>query len=149
MCKLGKPAGAAVASLCRLSALGCERHERDVAGALNGSTELALMSSTIAGDAAWNDLPALGDQVAQAFNVFIVDIRDLIRTETANFFPWKAPFRRHPVVASCAHWRVLRGRLRQELMDVPKRGHHHRPLAPLRSYRRQIPRCPVRGHLWA
>jgi hypothetical protein len=113
LCKSGKPAGAAAARIRGLSALGRERHERDVAGALNGSTKLALVSSTITGDATWNDFPALGDQVPQALNVLIIDIHDLIRTETANLFPWKTPFRRHPVVASCARWRVLRGRLRQ------------------------------------
>jgi len=59
--KLGKLAGAAAARIRRLSALGREWHERDVAGALNGSTKLALVSSTISGDAAWNDFPALGD----------------------------------------------------------------------------------------
>jgi hypothetical protein len=109
----GSRPGPAAARIRGLSALGRERHERDVAGALNGGTKLALVSSTITGDAAWNDFPALGDQVPQAFNIFIIDIRDLIRTETANLFPWKPPFRRHPVVASCARWRVLRGRLRQ------------------------------------
>jgi hypothetical protein len=61
-----------------LSALGCEWHERDVAGALNSSAKLALVSSTITGDAAWNDFSALGDQVPQAFNIFIINIRNLI-----------------------------------------------------------------------
>jgi hypothetical protein len=111
--KWGKPADPAAARIRGRSALGSERHERDVAGALNGSTKLALVPSTITGDTSWNDFPALSDQVPQALDIFIIDILDLIRTETTNLFPWKTPFRRHPVVASCARWRVLPGRLRQ------------------------------------
>ena len=107
--QVGQSAADAAARVRGLSALGRERHERDVAGALDGCTKLALVSSTIAGDATWNDFPALGDQIPQTLDVFIIDIRDLIRTETANLLPWKTPFRRHPVVASCARWRVLRG----------------------------------------
>jgi hypothetical protein len=85
-----------------LLALGRERHERDVAGALDGGTKLALVSSTITGDATWDDFPALGDQVPQALDVFVINVVDFIRAETANLFPWETPLRRHPVVASCA-----------------------------------------------
>jgi hypothetical protein len=92
-----------------LSALGREGHERDVAGTLDGCAKLALVSSTITGDAAGDDFPALGDQVPQTFDIFIVDVRNLIRTETANFLTWETPFRRHPVIASyaCATYCVI------------------------------------------
>jgi hypothetical protein len=113
LCEAGNPAGDAAARVRGRSALGREWHERDVAGALDGCTKLALVSSTITGDAAWNDFPALGDQVPQALDIFIINICDLIRTETADLLPWKTPFRRHPIVASCARWSALRGRSRQ------------------------------------
>jgi hypothetical protein len=100
--KAGNPAGDPAARVRGRSALGREWHERDVAGALDGCTKLALVSSTITGDTAWNDFPALGNQVPQALDVFIINIRDLIRTKAANLLPGKTPFRRHPVVASCA-----------------------------------------------
>jgi len=105
--KSGNPAGAAATRVRGFSALGREGHQRDVAGAFDGCTKLALVSSTITGDAAWNDFPALGDQVPQTFDIFIVDVRNFIRTETANLLTWEPPFRRHSVVASCACWRLL------------------------------------------
>jgi hypothetical protein len=89
--------------MCRgSSALGSEGHERDVTGALDGCAKLALVSSTITGDAARDDFPALGNQVPQAFDIFIVDVDDLIRTEATNLLAWKTPFRRHPLAASIA-----------------------------------------------
>ena len=79
--------------ICRgSSALARERHERDVAGALDSCAKLALMSSTIAGNAARNDFAALSNQVAQSLDVFIVDIDNLIRTESADLLAWEAPF---------------------------------------------------------
>jgi len=77
-CKSGNPAGDAATRVRGLSALGREGHQRDIAGAFDGCTKLALVSSTITGDAAWNDFPALSNQVPQTFDIFIVDIHDLI-----------------------------------------------------------------------
>jgi hypothetical protein len=74
LCKLGNPAGEAAARGRGPSALGCKWHERDVAGTLDGCPKLALVSSTITGDAAWNNFPALGDQVPQTLDVFIINI---------------------------------------------------------------------------
>jgi hypothetical protein len=85
------------------SALGGERHEGNVAGALDGRAELALMAGTIAGDAAWNDFAALGDQIPQTFNVFVVDVFDLIGTEATDFLALKAPFGRHCQLTSFSY----------------------------------------------
>jgi hypothetical protein len=84
------------------SAFGREGHECDVTGALDRGAKLALVSSAIAGDAARNDFPALGDQVPQPLNIFIVDVGDLIRTEAADLLAWETPFRGHSLVASCS-----------------------------------------------
>jgi hypothetical protein len=84
----------------RASALGRERHEGDIAGAPDGDAQLALMSGTVAGNTAWDDLAPLGDQVSQALDILIVDIIDLIRTKAADFLPLKPPFGRHRSLAS-------------------------------------------------
>jgi hypothetical protein len=60
------------------SALGSERHERDVAGALDGCAKLTLMSSTITRDTARDNFTALGNQVPQALDILIVDVGDLV-----------------------------------------------------------------------
>jgi hypothetical protein len=100
--KLGKSAGAAAARLRGCLALGRERHECDIAGALDGSTKLTLMSSTITGDAAWDNFAALSDQVPQPLNIFIIDIFDFIRTEPTDLFARKPSLRCHSPIASCA-----------------------------------------------
>jgi len=79
----------------RALTLGGEGHEGDVAGTFDRRAELALVSGTIAGDTARNDLATLGDQIAQALNILIIDIDDLICTEPAYFLTRKAPFCRH------------------------------------------------------
>jgi hypothetical protein len=60
------------------SALGGEGHECDVASSLDSCAKLALMSSTVSGDTAWNDFPSLGDQVPQTLDIFVIDINDLV-----------------------------------------------------------------------
>jgi hypothetical protein len=60
------------------SSFGSERHERDVPGTLNRDAELALMSCTVTGDPARNDFSPLSNQVAQAFDIFIVNIDNFI-----------------------------------------------------------------------
>ena len=79
---------------------GSEGHECDVPCALDGCAELALVSGTIAGDPSRNNFPPLSDQVTQAFDIFIVDISNLVRAEAADFFSWKASFCRHSLMAS-------------------------------------------------
>jgi hypothetical protein len=83
-----------------MSTFGSERDERNVPGALDSGAELALMSCAIAGDPARDDFPPLSDQVTQAFDIFVVDIDDLVRTETTDFFARKASFGRHSLMAS-------------------------------------------------
>jgi hypothetical protein len=63
---------------CGISALGSEGHERNITGAFDGCAKLTLVSSTIAGDPAWDDLTPLGNQVAQTLDILIVDVGDLV-----------------------------------------------------------------------
>jgi hypothetical protein len=87
--------------VCRgISALSTERHKRNVTGTLDGCAKLSLVSCTIAGDPAWDNFPPLGDQVTQALDVLIIDVRNLIRTEATDLLAWESSFRRHPFVAS-------------------------------------------------
>jgi hypothetical protein len=76
----------------RVLTLGGEGHEGNVAGTFDRRAELALVSGTIAGDAARDDLATLGDQIAQTFNVLIIDIDDLICTKPADLLSRKTPF---------------------------------------------------------
>jgi hypothetical protein len=89
----------------RVLTLGSEGHEGDIAGAFDRCAELALVSGTIAGDTARNDLATLGDQIAQSLDVLIIDVDDLICTEPAYFLARKAPFCRHDVYTS---WLIRR-----------------------------------------
>jgi len=82
------------------SALGGEGHECNATSTLDRCAELALMSSAIAGDPARNDFTSLGDQITQTFDIFIIDIGNLVRTEAADLLAGKAPFRCHSLMAS-------------------------------------------------
>jgi len=79
----------------RVLTLGGEGHEGNVSGTFDRRAELALVSGTIPGDTARNDLAPLGDQIAQTLDVLIVDVNDLIRAEPTYFLSRKAPFCRH------------------------------------------------------
>jgi hypothetical protein len=83
-----------------LSALGGEGHECNATGTLDRCAELALMSRAIARDPARNDFTSLGDQITQTFNIFIIDISNLVRTEAADLLAGKTPFRCHSLLAS-------------------------------------------------
>jgi hypothetical protein len=54
-------------------------------------SELTLVSGAAAGDAPWNDLAALADEVLQAPDVFVVDEVDLLRAELADLAPAEPP----------------------------------------------------------
>src|SRR4051812_22587904 len=54
-----------------------EGQEGDVARALDGEHELALVLRACARDAARDDLAALGDEIAQGLRIFVVDARRL------------------------------------------------------------------------
>jgi len=49
--------------------------------------QLTLMPGTTSRDTSRNDLPALGDEVAKATDVLVVDEVDLVRTEFADLPP--------------------------------------------------------------
>jgi len=49
--------------------------------------ELPLVTRAAAGDAARNDLPALGDETTQTPDVLVVDEVDLVRAELADLPP--------------------------------------------------------------
>ena len=53
-------------------------------GALDGDGQLALMCGAGAGDAAGQNLSALGHIAAEPCDILVVDVLDLIDAETAN-----------------------------------------------------------------
>src|SRR2546423_1667745 len=71
----------------RLNARGaaCERHQRDVAGALDGDAEPALMARADAGHATRENLAALLHELRQNVGAFVVDEVHLLDAELADF----------------------------------------------------------------
>src|SRR2546425_552433 len=63
------------------------RQQRDRARALDGVGERALVPRAAAGNAARNDLAALGDEATQTPDVLVVDDVDLVRAELADLPP--------------------------------------------------------------
>jgi hypothetical protein len=59
--------------------------QRNVAGTLNGPSQLALMSGACAGLAAWSDLAIIRDKSAQDIRQFVINGHMLISTELADF----------------------------------------------------------------
>src|ERR1051325_3291761 len=78
-----------------------ERQQRDVSGALHRGRQLTLMARAVAGDAARNQLAALGDEAAEQPHVLVIDGNSL-GTEAADLAPLHAPAKRHLVVAGPA-----------------------------------------------
>jgi hypothetical protein len=60
--------------------------EREQPRALDGDGELALMACAGAGDAAGNNLSAVGEISSQAGDVLVIDIMNLVDTERADLF---------------------------------------------------------------
>ena len=58
--------------------------QRNMARTLDGDGQLTLMESAGTGNAAGNDLRALGNVLAQAGDVFIVNVVDTVHAEAAN-----------------------------------------------------------------
>ena len=63
---------------------GRERQQRDVARALDGHRQSALVWRARAGQPARQDLPALGDELAHQLDVLVVDDVDFFLTKLAN-----------------------------------------------------------------
>src|SRR5687767_4834705 len=63
---------------------GHVRQQRHRACALDGVSQLALVSRAAARDAAGNDLAPLGDEAAQPAHVLVVDEIDLVRAELTD-----------------------------------------------------------------
>ena len=61
-----------------------ERQQRNVARALQGDGEHALVACTGTGLAARLDLASVGDVAAQAGRLFVVDVLDLVDAEGAD-----------------------------------------------------------------
>src|SRR5437016_4781245 len=66
---------------------GGERQERDGARALDGERERALVPGAVAGDAARDDLAALGEEVPECPGVLVVDQHRLVGAEAADLSP--------------------------------------------------------------
>jgi hypothetical protein len=69
-----------------------ERQERDVPAPLDGNGDLPLVAGAVAGDAAGEDLAALGDEKLQGLEVLVVDERRLIDAEPADLPSDLEPF---------------------------------------------------------
>jgi hypothetical protein len=70
---------------------GREGQQRNIARALDGFRQLALMIGTGTGDPARCDLAPLGNEIAQGTDIFVINRRFLVGTETANFATAKTP----------------------------------------------------------
>src|SRR5207253_4883041 len=60
-------------------------NQRNLARALDGGLQLALVHRARARDAPRQDLAALGDERADQLHVLVVDVVDLVRAELADF----------------------------------------------------------------
>src|SRR3954453_23309053 len=76
------PPAAALVAL--LAGLGHVRQQRQLAGALHGRRDLVLVTPAGAGDAPRPDLAALRDELAQRFDVLVVDELDLVAAVLAR-----------------------------------------------------------------
>ncbi len=65
---------------------GCEGEQGDVARLLDGEREATLVAGADAGEAARNDLAALGDEALEEADVAIADGVDLFGAELADLF---------------------------------------------------------------
>src|SRR5688500_6057428 len=87
---------------------GHVRQQGDRAGALDRVREVALVPRAAAGDAARDDLAALGDQAAQPAHVLVIDEIDLVRAELADL---------PPAEPAALHWLLgTRGNVRSPLV---------------------------------
>ena len=59
-------------------------HQRDGTGALDGLAQLTLMLGAVAAHPAGQDLAALVGETAQAVDILVIDVLDLINAEVAN-----------------------------------------------------------------
>src|SRR5688572_384453 len=66
------------------ASIGGERQQRGDARALDGVLQLALMQRAGAGNAARQNLSALGDELLERLHVFEVDVLDLLDAELAD-----------------------------------------------------------------
>src|SRR5256885_5681540 len=73
-----------VVSVKARSSIGGEGEQRGDARALDGVLQLPLVQRARAGDAARKNLPALGDELLQRLQVFVVDVLDLLHAELAD-----------------------------------------------------------------
>ena len=79
------PHGVNRAALCMpVKSVAHVGQQRNMARTLDGDGQLTLMESAGTGNAAGNDLRALGNVLAQAGDVFIVNVVDTVHAEAAN-----------------------------------------------------------------
>src|SRR5688500_11362953 len=72
---------------CAPRSVGRDRKQRHRAGALDRVLQLALMKGTGSGNAAWQNLSALRDELLQHLHVLEVDVLELLDAELADAFP--------------------------------------------------------------
>jgi hypothetical protein len=70
---------------------GRERQKRNIARALDGFSQLALVICAGPGDPARRDLATLGNEIAQGTDILVVNRRFLVGAEAANFATPKTP----------------------------------------------------------
>ncbi len=62
-----------------------ERHQGDITSPFDRQCHLALMGRTVAGNPPGNDLAPFGDECSENLDVFVIDILNVILTESAHF----------------------------------------------------------------
>ena len=85
------PCGQLFSNLCSL--FGDEGEQSDLTGALDGLGQLTLMHGAGAGGSAGQNLGALRKETAQLGGVLIIDVLDLIDTESTNLTAFTAAAR--------------------------------------------------------
>lgn len=74
-----------VASVCLF--LACERYQGDISAPLYRDSDLSLVPCAVAGDAAREDLAALGDEEPERLYILVINEGRLVHAEPADFFP--------------------------------------------------------------
>jgi hypothetical protein len=84
--------------------MGGIRQERYIAGPFDGQTQGTLMPGTGAGKAPGLNLPLLGCELTEQFNVLVIDPADPVGTEEAFFYDMLSPLFARLLAALGTYW---------------------------------------------
>jgi hypothetical protein len=95
-------------SVARLCCSAGKWQQSDIARLLDRQTQAALVRRANAGQTPGHDLAALGDELRQQANVFVIDRVDFLDTEFAHFFAAeKFPSARSAFTSTRTGWTPL------------------------------------------